>query len=72
MLLRELCGLAKSVLENMFEAHVNTLKQVLVPVAEALKEQLEEFVLERSKNSSIQAAYECSHLHQAVVVKGCL
>lgn len=69
---RQVHGLAKSVLENVSEAQANNLKQVLIPVAGALKEQLEEFIPERSKNGSIQAADEYSHLHQAVPVKGCL
>lgn len=69
---RQVRGLAKSVLENTFEAQVNNLKQILVPVGGALKEQLEEFVLERSKNSSIQAADECSHRYKAMMAKGCV
>lgn len=51
---------------------MNNLKEVLIPVAGALKEQLEEFILERSKDGPIQAADEYSHLYQAVPVKGCL
>lgn len=55
---RRVHGQAKSVLEDVFGAQ----EQVLIPVAAALKEQLEEFVLERLKNVSIQAVDEYSHL----------